>query len=93
MSLPGDRLPEEVQGPHHDGQTPAASSEKPSVYDRLGREWPWVRTKGQYVCCDPDYKGPGVVEPGAIPVEFQPIYAHPPNPIQIAAAEIYSEER
>jgi hypothetical protein len=93
MSLPGDRLPEEIQGSHSDGQPPAASADKSSVYDRNGTEWAWVPAKGQYVNTEPTYRGPGAVTPGAIPEEFQPFYAYPPNAAQRAAAEIYTEER
>lgn len=91
MSLPGDRMPEAVSGSHVDGQPPA-QAEVASVWDRLGVEWEWVPAKGQFVCADPEYPGPGVTEPGAIPRDRQPFYAHPPSETQLLAAEIFPEE-
>jgi hypothetical protein len=88
MSLPGNRLP-----PHEGGSsTPADNADPMPVYCRHGVGWSWVGSEGGFVCDDPThYDGPVPVEPGAIPAEHQPYFAHPPNPAQRAALEIYDE--
>lgn len=63
------------------------------VWDRHGVRWSYVETEEAWVCDDPDYEGPPVIEPGAIPADRQPHYAHPPNEIQQAMTELRPDER
>lgn len=85
--LPGDRLPDPS------GSVPAAAADLPPVWDRFGAQWVWSPDEGGYVCQDDTYRGPVVVEPGAIPTDRQPFFAHPPNAAQRAGMELHPEER
>lgn len=58
------------------------------VYCRHGVRWTWVAEVGGYVCDDPEhYYDEAPTTAGAIPVEHQPHFAHPPNEAQAVALQ------
>jgi hypothetical protein len=86
MSLPGDRLPPELDatGP----EPPAESADMRPVYCRHGVAWSWVFEYGGYVCDDPTHhEGPSATMVGAIPEDHQPTFAYPPNDAQRTALD------
>jgi hypothetical protein len=78
VTLPGNRVPE---------------GEPQPVYDREGVRWSWEPERQLFICDDPNYDGPPVTEPGAIPPERQPTFAHPPTLRQQIAMEMHPDER
>lgn len=78
MTLPGNRVP--------------AEGEPAPVWDRTGVCWSWDTRRQLYICDDPTYSGEPVTEPGAIPPERQPTFAHPPNEAQILGMQRYPDE-
>jgi hypothetical protein len=92
VSLPGNSIPPEAVGPGQ-GTPPAARADLPPFWDGLGVRWDWVADKGGYVCEDPEVAHEAVQGPGAVEASRQPTYGHPPNEAQLAAREIFPDER
>lgn len=92
MTLPGDRLPEEVVGTGTPGTRPADAADPAPVWDVTGTRWSWVTEHAGYVCDDPEYLGPVATTPGGIPIDRQPFYAQPPTDFQQAVAEQHPED-
>lgn len=78
---------------HLPGNRPDGDEAQDHFYDGLGEKWIWVSDDQLWYCADPGkFDGPGITEPGALPIERQPYYAHPPNEAQQIAREIYPPE-
>ena len=91
MSLPEERIPPEAVATGAPGKPQAYASEMAPVWDVTGTRWSWVHEEGGFICDDPTYLGPVATTPGAIPVDRQPFYAHPPSDLQIDAAQRHPE--
>jgi hypothetical protein len=84
MSLPGNRLP--AESVPSGSSRPAADADVLPVYCRHGIRWTWVPEEGGFICDDPEhYDAETPTTAGAIPVEHQPHFAHPPNEGQLIA--------
>lgn len=85
-------MPEEAAGDDTPGYTPAEKADPEPVWDRLGSRWTWRAEDAGYLPEDEDYIGPVCRSPGAIPLDRQPYYAHPPTQMERALAEETPDE-
>lgn len=101
MTLPGDRLPDEVYPAP--SSTPAQHADVLPVYCRHGARWDWDGGKGGYRCAadghyvdqdDDDEAAEAALPtmPGALPVECQPTYAHDPRTNPKIWAALHAED-
>lgn len=92
MTLPGNRIPDEVVP---EGSTkPSRDAELPPVFCRHSVSWSWVPHEGGYLCDDPQhFMGPAAVQVGTIDPEHQPTFLQPPNEAQRAALAAEDRQR